>query len=234
MAVLEVAEEADAEEHDGDHGHAGVEHAVSLGELLLVHGQHERDALEGVNGRAEVHRPRAPRGDQVEFGEGLHRAHEEQLVHDDEHGADHERVGDGAEGGQRLQALDHAEERQRADHHAHDELDAHAVVGHVEVEHLLHVRRHEYQVHAADAELGDDEKYADEQSGRLGPLGLVCNILFLFLFLLLLSSSPPASLNALLDGQLDDVVVADVVANGHARRLVDVRDVLVAVDLMIN
>ena len=151
MAVLEVAEEADAEEHDGDHGHAGVEHAVSLGELLLVHGQHERDALEGVNGRAEVHRPRAPRGDQVEFGEGLHRAHEEQLVHDDEHGADHERVGNGTERGQRLQALDHAEQGQRTDHYAHDVLDIHAVVGHVEVEHLLHIRRHEYQVHAADA-----------------------------------------------------------------------------------
>ncbi len=66
LPVLEVSEEADGDVEAGDGDHGGVEHAVPaaqrarLGHLVLQR-QDDADALEGVDGRAEVQGKLAPK-----------------------------------------------------------------------------------------------------------------------------------------------------------------------------
>lgn len=101
-AVLHVSKKANAKIHDGHKGHARVENAIprSKGTFVshfMVHGQHERDAFEGINGRAKVDGPVVIGRHHVEFAHGLERAVHEQLDQYDAHRKDHEKIGERAE-----------------------------------------------------------------------------------------------------------------------------------------
>ena len=65
LPVLEVAVEADGDVEAGHDGHGGVEDAVPAlhvhrGPHLVLQRQHDADALEGVDGGAEVERELGP------------------------------------------------------------------------------------------------------------------------------------------------------------------------------
>ena len=79
----------------------------------MINRHNERNALEGVNSRAEVDRPRLEVGDELEFAERLESVREEDLEEYEAHREDHETVGECAEGSEDLEVFDHAEEHER-------------------------------------------------------------------------------------------------------------------------
>ena len=123
--------------------------------------QHERNAFERVEGRAVEEWQLGHRRDQVELVEGLQSATHE-LVYDDQHRREHERVGQRAKWSEHLQALDQAKRGQRQHHARHDQLQRPFVDRIVEVNHLLDVGRYEDEVDTAAAELSHDDEGTHE------------------------------------------------------------------------
>ena len=174
-SVLHVAEEAGGVEERCDDAHGDAEHATAAqrhGEALLVshgslHGQDERDALKGEHGRVEEARPlRSRRSDQVELvkrpTEGRVAEHEELGEYGAERG-EHEDVGERAERCEHFQVLDCAEENERAECGAHEELNADCARRRpIVLDHLLQTRRYEDEKDAAEAQLTDDHQRGDQ------------------------------------------------------------------------
>lgn len=79
----------------------------------MINRHDERNALEGVNSRAEVNRPCLEVGDELELTERLESVREEDLEEYEAHREDHEAVGERAEGSEDLEVFDHAEEHER-------------------------------------------------------------------------------------------------------------------------
>lgn len=79
----------------------------------MINGHDKRNALEGVNSRAEVDRPCLEVRDELEFVERLESVGEEDLEEYEAHREDHEAVGECAEGSEDLEVFDHAEEHER-------------------------------------------------------------------------------------------------------------------------